>query len=203
MIYAEGLGTQQLQTGPYILELLSWFVPGLAENLISTRLLDEAGYLILIENNIVQIRQRDVTGAVWHRFADTLHGDLYRVYSNQKFVDTPRALYTREYSTLRIWHNCLGHREFRTVGELINLSVPRRLLVCSACLQGKMKASSHLPVLECCHKPFEHILLMASPLENQSTYSSLLMTTHGLLGSTLLQVLMCLLSLCRLKDSSS
>ena len=56
-IYAEGLGTQQLQTGPYILELSSWFVPSLAENLISTRLLDQAGYSILIENNIVQIRQ--------------------------------------------------------------------------------------------------------------------------------------------------
>jgi hypothetical protein len=58
-IYAEGLGVQRLQTRPYILELLSWFVPGLAENLILTRLLDQAGYSILIENNIVQIRQRN------------------------------------------------------------------------------------------------------------------------------------------------
>jgi hypothetical protein len=108
-IYAEGLGIQRLQTGPYILELLSWFVPGLAENLISTRLLDQAGYSILIENNIVQICQRNLTGAAWHRFADTLHGDLYRIYSNQKFIDTLRALHTREYSTLRMWHNRLGH----------------------------------------------------------------------------------------------
>ena len=56
-----------------------------------------------------------------------------------------------------MWHNRLGHREFRIVGEMMNLSVPHQPPVCSACLQGKMKASSHPPVLERCHKPFDRI----------------------------------------------
>jgi len=56
IIYAEGQGTNLLQIGPYILELPTWFVPDLAENLISTCLIDKNGYSLLIENDIVYIR---------------------------------------------------------------------------------------------------------------------------------------------------
>jgi transposase InsO family protein len=169
IIYAEGQGTNLLQIGPYILELPTWFVPDLAENLISTRLIDRTGYSLLIENDIVYIRHRDTDTIDWHRIADALHGDLYRVYANEmSTLDSPRALRTRNYSTLRMWHSRLGHREFRTVGKLMNLSVPRQLPVCSACQQGKMKASHHPPVLERCHRPFQCVHSDLVPLDGLS-----------------------------------
>jgi len=169
IVYAEGQGTQLLQIGPYILDLSVWFVPDLAENLLSSRLLDKAGYSLLIEEDIVQIRGRGVSNSDWHRLADALSGDLYRVHVNRKsLIDSPRALRTREYSTLRIWHNRLGHRDFRAVGAMMNLSVPRDLPICAACQQGKMKASPHPRVLERASKPFELIHADHVPLDGIS-----------------------------------
>jgi hypothetical protein len=169
IVYAEGQGTQLLQIGPYILDLSVWFVPDLAENLLSSRLLDKAGYSLLIEEDIVQIRGRGVSNSDWHRLADALSGDLYRVHVNRKsLIDSPRALRTREYSTLRIWHNRLGHRDFRAVGAMMNLSVPRDLPICAACQQGKMKASPHPRVLERASKPFELVHADHVPLDGIS-----------------------------------
>ena len=169
VVYAEGQGTQLLQIGPYILDLSVWFVPDLVENLLSTRLLDQAGYSLLIENDIVQIRKRGLPNSKWHRLADALSGDLYRVHINRKStIDSPRALRTREYSTLRMWHNRLGHRDFRAVGAMLNLSVPRNLPVCAACQQGKMKASPHPRVLERASKPFELVHADHVPLDGIS-----------------------------------
>jgi hypothetical protein len=50
----------------------------------------------------------------------------------------------------------------------MNLSVPRQPPVCSVCLQGKMKALPHPPVLKRCHKPFECIYSDLVPLDNIS-----------------------------------
>ena len=169
IVYAEGQGTQLLQIGPYTLDLSVWFVSDLAENLLSSRLLDKAGYSLLIEEDIVQIRKRDAPNSEWHRLADALSGDLYRVHINRKsMIDSPRALRTREYSTLRMWHNRLGHRDFRAVGAMLNLSVPRILPVCAACQQGKMKASPHPRVLERASKPFELVHADHVPLDGIS-----------------------------------
>ncbi|KAL2828064.1 hypothetical protein BDW59DRAFT_54073 [Aspergillus cavernicola] len=78
----------------------------------------------------------------------TIKVNLYRIHVNPaSLLSAPRALRTREYSTLRSWHNRLGHRNFRSVGAMMNLSVPCKLPICTACLQGKMKADSHSPVL--------------------------------------------------------
>ena len=169
VVYAEGQGTQLLQIGPYILDLSVWFVPDLAENLLSTRLLDQAGYSLLIENDIVQIRKRGMPNSDWHRLADALSGDLYRVHINRKsMIDSPRALRTKDFSTLRMWHNRLGHRDFRAVGTMMNLSVPRNLPVCAACQQGKMKASPHPRILERASKPFELVHADHVPLDGIS-----------------------------------
>ena len=65
------MGIQLLQIGPYLLELPSWFVPGLTKSLISTRLLDQAGYSILTESNVVLICKQDLTITDWHKLADT------------------------------------------------------------------------------------------------------------------------------------
>ncbi|KAN0071852.1 hypothetical protein V8E54_010448 [Elaphomyces granulatus] len=101
-----------------------------------------AGYSILIEEDIIQIRQHGVPNSKWHRLADALSSDLYQVHINRKsMMDSHLALRSREYSTLRKWHNQLGHRDFRAVGAMMNLSVPRHPPVCAACQQGKMKAS--------------------------------------------------------------
>jgi transposase InsO family protein len=168
-ITADGSGTQSLQIGPYLITLSFWFVPNLAENLVSTRLLDQAGYSILIERDTVFIRKRDLTGADWHRLADARHGDLYRIHANQlSALDSPRALRVKEYSTLRMWHNRLGHRDFRLVGDLMNLTVPRQPPVCAACQQGRMKASPHPRVLERSSKPFECVHADLVPLEGIS-----------------------------------
>jgi transposase InsO family protein len=169
VVYAEGQGTQILQIGPYILDLSVWYVSDLAENLISPRLLDRAGYSILIENDVVQIRKRDIPSSPWHRLADALTSDLYRVHVNRKsMINSPRALRTRQYSTLRMWHNRLGHRDFRAVGTMMNLSVPRNPPVCAACQQGKMKASPHPRVLERASKPFELVHADHVPLDGIS-----------------------------------
>ncbi|EED22593.1 conserved hypothetical protein [Talaromyces stipitatus ATCC 10500] len=168
-IYAEGSGTQHLQVGPYILVLNVWFVPKLAENLLSLQLLDRAGYSTLIENGIVYIRQQGDSNSAWFQLANSKHGDLYRMHiSPSSLVNAPRALRTREFSTLRLWHNRLGHRNFRSVGDLMNLSVPRQLPTCTACLQGKMKADSHPPVLERCSKSFDRVHANLIPLDGIS-----------------------------------
>jgi transposase InsO family protein len=83
-------------------------------------------------------------------------------------LDSPRALRTKEYSTLRSWHNRLGHRNFRSVGAMMKLSVPRKLPTCTACLQGKMKANPHPPVLERCSKPFDRVHSDLVPLDGIS-----------------------------------
>jgi hypothetical protein len=72
-------------------------------------------------------------------------------------IDSPRALRTREYGTLRIWHN---RRDFRAVGAMMNLSVPRH----PRCLPGKMKESPHPRVLERASKPFELVRADHVPL---------------------------------------
>jgi reverse transcriptase-like protein len=51
---------------------------------------------------------------------------------------------------------------------MMNLSVPRQLPVCAACLQGKMKADPHPPVLERSTKPFELVHSDLIPLDGIS-----------------------------------
>lgn len=67
-----------------------------------------------------------------------------------------------------MWHNRLGHRDFRTVGAVMNLSVPRQLPICAACQQGKSKASPHPRVFERTSKPFELVHSDLLPLDGIS-----------------------------------
>jgi hypothetical protein len=40
---------------------------------------------------------------------------------------------------------------------MMKLSVPRKLPTCTACIQGKMQATHHPPVLKRCSKPFDRV----------------------------------------------
>jgi hypothetical protein len=112
-VYAEGQGILRLQVGPYSLNLLVWFVPKLAENLISSHLLDSSGYDLYISAGIVYIWRRGEPESAYQRLAEALNESLYRVRVNRStHLNELRALRTREYSTLRAWHNRLGHRDF-------------------------------------------------------------------------------------------
>jgi len=155
-----------MQIDPYLLELFLWFVPSLAENLLSTRLLDQLGFSTLIENDIL-ICKRDLAGADWHKFANPLHGNLYCVYANLKStIDSLRALWTREYSMLRMWHNHLRYQEFQVVGEMrwVSQFLANFLFALHVCrARWKLRL-----VLECYHKPFECIHSDLVPLDGIS-----------------------------------
>lgn len=84
---AKAQGIQLLQIGPFILVLSVWFVPDLAENLISLQLLDQAGYSITILSKYGNVTRPTRNGI------DALTSDLYQAHISRKsMIDSPRAL---------------------------------------------------------------------------------------------------------------
>jgi GAG-pre-integrase domain len=146
-------------------------------------------YSLLTELGIVYIRNRN-SNSNWHKLADKADSNLYVICVYQRsYIDSPRALRAKEYSTLRMWHSRLGHKDFRVVGAMMNLSVPRNPPVCAACQQGKLKATPHPRVPERTSNVFDLAHADLVPLDGVSFGGSnapIHRIAHGLVGHTFL-----------------
>src|SRR5262249_18632377 len=153
-----------LRVGPHIIVLRAWFCPDLAENLLSVGEFDRAGHDLRFGSGKLRIFiDREYT------IGDLLDNNLYRVnipaehFALNSATTTPqlplnRAATTpqstapprttpklRFNSTLHLWHLRLGHLNYRAVGNLLGLSVPKNIPPCHGCMLGKMKSFSHPP----------------------------------------------------------